>query len=378
MWTVSKHTVPADKAVAPGVTEEEASTAENHVSQPVGDRWQRLNPSPDRQRLYMAQGLAEGVMVNPQTLADHHAKNWGTKRIPYDDIIGSYYRFQKAHEAEFRRSHSTARVAVLVSAADAVFQRKEWAARLYGVCETLLKAHIPYDVRVLEYPSEIEAARYQVFLIPTGTCLSDAALDFLTAAATARKTLLTFGLLGQRTENFIVRQKPLPTVLASLKPLPIKTEDLLFPFNEDRQLPDALELVRRVEAAAGQPLRVTHGNASRLVITPLQADSGAILHILNFNIPTFSQLPEHQQLAKERVVPAENVALMVQMPSSARVTTVCAESPDHSSIPLSFAQKEDVVSITIPRVGVWEVIFIKTLAKLGSAGGNESAPLLPH
>ena len=359
-WTVSKHTVPADKAVAPGVTEEDASTAESHVSQPVGDRWQRLNPSPDRQRLYMAQGLAEGVMINPQTLADHHAKNWGTKRIPYDDLIGTYYRFQKAHEADFRRSHSMAHVAVLVSVADAVFQRKEWAARLYGVCETLLKTHIPYDVRVLEYPNEIEATRYQAFLIPTGTCLSDAALDFLAAAATARKPLLTFGPLGQRTENFIVRQKPLPTVLTSLKPLPIKTEDLLFPFNEDRQLPGAIELAGRVCAAAGQPLQVKHSNAARLVITPLQADSGAILHILNYNIPTFPQLSERQQLAKEQVVPADNVALTVQMPSSARATTVSAESPDHAAMPLSFEQKDDQVSIKIPRVGVWEVIFIKT------------------
>ena len=105
VWTVSKHIVPADKAVVPGVTEEEASTAEHLVPEPAGDHWQRLNPSPDRQRLYLAQGLAEGVMVNPQTLADHHAKNWGTHRIPYDDIIASLLPFP---EVPTKRSSAAA------------------------------------------------------------------------------------------------------------------------------------------------------------------------------------------------------------------------------------------------------------------------------
>ena len=226
------------------------------------------------------------------------------------------------------------------------------------MCETLLKAHIPYDVRVLEYPQEIEAERYRVFLVPLGTCLSDAGVDFLASAARARKAVLTFGPLGQRDENFMLRKGPLPAAFAAIQPVGVKLDDLLFPFNEEKQPAGAAELVRRICDTLGQPIRVNHPSATRLVATLVESDSGAILQVLNFNIPTFSKLPEYQQLTREQVVPAENVSIIVQMPSAAPIKTVRGLSPDHEPTAISFQQTGDSLSLVVPRVGVWESIFI--------------------
>jgi len=342
------------------VTMEEASTADQFIDANPDENWQYLNPSPDRERLYLAQGLAEGVMVNPQAVADPHAKASGTRRIPYDDIVSAYYNFHKAHAGEFRRSRSVARVAVLLSVADAVFDWRPLKDRFYGACETLLKAHIPYDVRVLEFPDEIDLDQYRALLVPGGECLSDAALELLARAAQAKKTLLTVGPLGARDEHFLPRQKTAPPALKPLAPLTMNLGEQLFPFNDDRQATGSAELARRVLDAVGEQVRVAHPNAARLTTTLRQTGGGAILHVMNFNIPTFPALPEREQLAQERVVPAENVSIVVNMPAGARASAVRDLSPDHAPATLLFEQRGAALSFTIPRVQIWDAVFIDT------------------
>jgi len=359
-WGLSKMLIASEEAVDPGITEETSTPAEQWVEANPGEKWQRLNPSADRQRLYLAQGLSEGVMVNPQSLADHHAENWGTVPIRYHDIIGDYFNFHKEYANRFYRARSQARTVVLFSVADAMFSGNDCKYAFYGLCEALLKSHIPYDVRVLEYPDEIQAdCCYDVFLIPSGECLSDAAVQYLSDLTEAGECVIAFGPVGERTEDFLLRSEPLPAGLEEIEKFDIDLAGLLTPFNEEFPFAETAEMVERVRQVAGRQVAVSDPNSDKLAVTLLADSVGMMLHLLNFNIPTYPTLPEYQQLATEVVVPANDVEITVMLPGEVNVTAVRGLSPDHvPDVNIAFNQAGDEVTFTIPQVQVWEMISI--------------------
>lgn len=355
-WGLNKMLIPVDNAIDPGITMEDASTADRWVSANPGQKWQRLNPSADRQRLYLAEGLIEGVMVNPQSLNNGRARQWGTKPIPYNDIIKAYYDFQRDVAGKGR---SAAKVVVLFSVADAVFDTTATAKpAFYGLCEILLKSHIPYDVRVLEHPDEIEADRYDAFLVPSGKCISDAALEFLAKRASEGKMVMASEGLGERTEVFRPRGKSLPRPLDKVKGFDLDLPSELGPFNKSKLSAEARKLAEVIGERTQEQITVDHPQADRLASKLVRTDKGMLLHILNFNIPTFPTLSEREQLVKEAAVPAKDVKITLKLERGEKVKDVRGLSPDHEAVAIPFKQEGDMVSFIVPEVEVWEMVEV--------------------
>jgi len=173
------------------------------------DPWVRSNPSADRERLYLAEALASEAMVAPVTLAQHHAARWGTKSIPFSDIIRRYYQFMREHEDLYTDTESIANVAVVLSVKSWLWDRG-LKQSLFGACEALLREHRLFDIVVAEKMRPGDLDRHDGIVLVRAACLDDRAIGIIERRVSAGAHLVLIGDNATLTGDFLPRRHTPP------------------------------------------------------------------------------------------------------------------------------------------------------------------------
>ncbi|MGH2678990.1 MAG: beta-galactosidase trimerization domain-containing protein [Actinomycetota bacterium] len=158
--------------------------------------------SPERQRLRLAQALANGGGLDYYVIGrlDHRHDRTGAAAVR--DLFG----YHAAHEDEYRDLRSCARVALLTGAHGNADEFRGWF-------RVLAEYHFLFDVLLVDAATDEHLARYDVVILPDHEPLSDDAAARLDRFVEGGGTLVSSGRSGWRDEDLEPRDVP---VLACL------------------------------------------------------------------------------------------------------------------------------------------------------------------
>jgi hypothetical protein len=142
------------------------------INMATSHRWMRSVKADNEQRLWMAEGVANGF------------RPWWTlfgaeqKDTRWRAVVEEFYGWCFRHEAYLRNTESLARVGVIYSQQTAHhYGKAERSARVYdhfnGVYHALVESRVPFD---LVHDRNLDAdriARYTLLILPNVACLSD-------------------------------------------------------------------------------------------------------------------------------------------------------------------------------------------------------------
>lgn len=241
---------------------------------------------------------------------------------PFWPLLERWIAFYRRHPRYFQGTRSLAAVAVLRHRPSLAFGGAETYRSLGLAEQTLLQAHIPFDVLFDEHlPERIE--RYRVIVLPNTTCLSDAAAEVIRRYVEAGGGLVVTEFAGHYDER---RRERADTVLRSLvgpqaaPPYRIRTEGI-FGYGLRTQVepvragpvrrtvgggrvaylagatyqqparhgwalpPDWRELAEVVRWAAGSPMALRTNAPDTVLCEPRAAGDGAIcVHVVNYDL----------------------------------------------------------------------------------------------
>jgi len=313
----------------------------------------------------MAQPLIEGIMVCPSPLGSSHAKENKTSVIRYYDVIGDYYNFQKFLQDDLIKSKSTSKIAVIFSVVDELYystastpNRPSWL--MYGITRALLKKQYEYDVRVLEFPEEIDIDRYDTFIFPHAQSISKKGRDFFSQLQEKEnKKIIVFSKIGLRDEDYNdTKPVKLSEHVISLNLSPnewlghINTVDLT---EKEKSF---IDIITKYNSKI---TRINSEHSEKIITVTRKIPDGLMIHLLNFYIDTHLQVPEHEQLKKDKAHIFENLSITLNLPQKKEIEKIISHSPDSKlNVECIFKKNNNgEIELTVPRLEVWTVIKIK-------------------
>jgi Hypothetical glycosyl hydrolase 6/Beta-galactosidase trimerisation domain len=153
--------------------------------------------SPERQRLRLAQSLANGGGLDYYVIGRLDRRHDRTGTVAVRELFG----FHAAHEDEFRGLRSCARVALLTGAHGNADEFRGWF-------RVLAEYHFLFDVLLLDAATDERLARYDALVLPDHEPLSDEAATRLDRFVEGGGTLVSSGRSGWRDEELEPRDAP--------------------------------------------------------------------------------------------------------------------------------------------------------------------------
>ena len=163
------------------------------VDYPVRD----VAVSPERQRLRLAQALANGGGLDYYVIGRLDRRHDRTGAAAVRELFG----FHSAHEAEYRDLLSCARVALLTGAHGNAEEFRGWF-------RVLAEYHFLFDVLLINAATDERLARYDAVVLPDHQPLSDDAAARLDRFVKGGGTLIASGRSGWRDEELGPRDTP--------------------------------------------------------------------------------------------------------------------------------------------------------------------------
>jgi hypothetical protein len=158
--------------------------------------------SPERQRLRLAQALANGGGLDYYVIGrlDDHADRTGFA------AVREIFRFHAEHEEEYRDLRSCAPIALLIAPHGDAEEFRGWY-------EVLAQHHFLFDVLLLEAADEDTLDGYRALILPGHEPVSDETARRLDAFVEAGGTLIASGRAGLRDASLDPRSEPAPRSL---------------------------------------------------------------------------------------------------------------------------------------------------------------------
>ncbi|HEX4941491.1 MAG TPA: alpha-amylase family protein, partial [Actinomycetota bacterium] len=153
--------------------------------------------SPERQRLRLAQSLANGGGLDHYVIGRLDRRHDRTGAAAVRELFG----FHSAHEAEYRDLRSCARVALLTGAHGNPEEFRGWF-------RVLAECHFLFDVLLIDATTDDRLARYDAVVLPDHQPLSDVAATRLDRFVEGGGTLVSSGRSGWRDEELEPRDRP--------------------------------------------------------------------------------------------------------------------------------------------------------------------------
>jgi hypothetical protein len=156
-----------------------------------------VSVSPDRQRLRLAQALANGGGL------DYYVIGRLDRRHDRSALsaIGDVFAYHAAHEEDYRGLHSCARVALVTGPHGN-------PAEFGGWFEVLVEQHHLFDTVPIDAVTEPTLRRYDALVVPDHAPVSDAVAAVVDGWVEAGGTLIATGRAGSRTEELEPRDGP--------------------------------------------------------------------------------------------------------------------------------------------------------------------------
>ena len=153
--------------------------------------------SPERQRLRLAQALANGGGLDYYVIGrlDHRHDRTGAAAVR--ELFG----FHAAHEDEYRDLRSCARVAILTGGHGNTEEFRGWF-------RVLAQHHFLFDVLLVDAATDERLARYDAVVLPDHQPLSDSVAARLDRFVEGGGTLVSSGRSGWRDEELEPREAP--------------------------------------------------------------------------------------------------------------------------------------------------------------------------
>jgi hypothetical protein len=282
-----------------------------------GETLDHLNPSPDREELYLASAICKGAMVDTQSLQPGEAHHLGKQSILYDQLVSDYYRMMKQHGRLFREQAKVTDVALVVSALSWVYDGTAKRS-LYGLGEELLKSGRTFDLLVAEKMDAGDLNKYHTVIAADLTVLSDRNLAIFKDYTSAGGRLIISGKLGSRTPTFSVRSGAEQALSGRfVTQLRFRGSDLFQRFiDPTSRTAQRAELLAAVNAAGEGQLRCVGNRPPRLVTEIRSIPGGCAIHILNYNFNILpADAPEKTKLNEEKAISVENLKLEIRTPT---------------------------------------------------------------
>jgi hypothetical protein len=158
--------------------------------------------SPERQRLRLAQALANGGGLDYYVIGrlDDHADRTGFA------VVRAIFAFHAQHEEEYRDLRSCAEIALLTGPHGDIEEFRGWF-------EVLAQHHFLFDVLVLEAAPPDVLDRYRAVILPGHEPISDETGTTLDRFVEAGGTLIASGRTGLRDADLEPRAEPAPACL---------------------------------------------------------------------------------------------------------------------------------------------------------------------
>lgn len=156
-----------------------------------------VSVSPDRQRLRLAQALANGGGLDYYVIGrlDHRADRSGLAAVQ------EVFEFHAAHEDAYEDLRSCARIALLAGPWQDMSEFRGWF-------DVLAQNHFLFDILRAGSMPEALLARYEAVILPGYEPLSDEAAERLDRFVARGGTLVASGLAGFRTDELDPRDEP--------------------------------------------------------------------------------------------------------------------------------------------------------------------------
>jgi hypothetical protein len=153
--------------------------------------------SPERQRLRLAQALANGGGLDSYVIGRLDRRHDRTGAPAVRELFG----FHATHEDRYRDLRSCARVALLTGAHGNAGEFRGWF-------RVLAEHHFLFDVLLIDAATDERLARYDALLLPDHQPLSDDAAARLDRFVEGGGTLVSSGRSGWRDEELEPREVP--------------------------------------------------------------------------------------------------------------------------------------------------------------------------
>lgn len=153
--------------------------------------------SPERQRLRLAQALANGGGLDYYVIGRLDRRTDRTGATAVRELFG----FHAAHESEYRDLRSCARVALLTGAHGNADEFRGWF-------RVLAEHHFLFDVHLVEATTDERLAGYDAVVLPDHEPLSDDSAAALDRFVEGGGTLVSSGRSGWRDEELEPRDAP--------------------------------------------------------------------------------------------------------------------------------------------------------------------------
>jgi hypothetical protein len=154
--------------------------------------------SPERQRLRLAQALANGGGLDYYVIGQLDRRRHDRTRAA---AVRELFGFHAAHEDEYRDLRSCARVALLTGAHANTEEFRGWF-------RVLAEYHFLFDVLLVDAATDEHLARYDAVVLPDHEPLSDDAAGRLDRFVEDGGTLVSSGRSGWREEELEPRDAP--------------------------------------------------------------------------------------------------------------------------------------------------------------------------
>lgn len=156
-----------------------------------------VSVSPHRQRLRLAQALANGGGLDYYVIGrlDQRADRSGL------DAVREVFAFHAAHEDAYRDLRSCARIALLIGPHESPEEFRGWF-------RVLAEHHFLFDTVLVGAGTDEVLSRYDALVLPDHQPLSDEEAGRLDGFVEAGGTLVASGRPGFRTEELELRERP--------------------------------------------------------------------------------------------------------------------------------------------------------------------------
>lgn len=193
------------------------------------DTVQGLDPGeqyPTLMQLQVAQAYAHGAIrgLSLSSWGDVHnedvVNNWIRGDGTIDEQLQQFADFVRAHRRFLDDGDGGGRTVLAVSLPTLVWERApQWnqyrpphARAIRGLAHVLRRAHVPYDVRILDYPPLWDAREqaeqlmdYDTVLLPSVVCVSDRHVEAIEGALAGGSTVIATGGAPTRSEEYQAR-----------------------------------------------------------------------------------------------------------------------------------------------------------------------------
>lgn len=315
---------------------------------------------PTLNRFHVAQAYAHGgsrsiPLTSLPDVHEHDSVNsWIEPDGSIPDELHRFAGFVRAHRRFLSDVTEANAAAVLVSLPTQIWRHAmEWGTRrtdhafaVSGVAATLRRAHVPYDVQILDYPPLWEAPdqsadldEYDLVVLPGVECVSDAHLAGIESALSAGTTVVATGGAPGRTEQYepredvarVLRESPNGTIIDEN---PAVTD----PGAAAATLTDAIPAGRQLELGID-------GDVSTNVFTQ-STPTRAIIHLVNFAYDRSADTMREWDGVELRL---RNLPVS---PDYARYFTEAGAE----TLPIEGSAQE--LEVTIPALDVWGILVL--------------------